>query len=236
MSDISAENGHLNVISAPLVANVVDHYLKSQGLRSHTSLIVESLEISSAGDALKTIALGADGVAVDPRVMLLSMGIGEYDKNDPLTVDNKTIAEKRASNLIHSWKEQIKKLMGGADLTDIRNATGNPYLIYAIGLGPLQHQLGLQGDAIGLRSIHDFIRPVTRPFHDEEMVRVPPLIKHQDKETAASVRLHEHGETKQPLPQSDYFDCLRWLECDAPPIDISEVDLTTTLVSARPSA
>jgi glutamate synthase domain-containing protein 2/glutamate synthase domain-containing protein 1/glutamate synthase domain-containing protein 3 len=236
LSDTSAENGHLSVISAPLVANVVDHYLKSQGLRSHTSLIVESLEISSAGDALKAIALGADGVAVDPRVMLLSMGIGEYGENDPLTVDKKAIAEKRTSNLIHSWNEQIKKLMGGADLTDIRNATGNPYLIYAIGLGPLQQQLGLQGDAIGLRSVHDFIRPVTRPFHDEEMVRVPLLIKHQDKETATSVRLHEHGETQQPLPQSDYFDCLRWLECDATPIDRSKVDLTTTLVPGRPSA
>lgn len=246
LSDIGQSPEGSSVFSATLTAHFVDNYLRSKGKRSKASLVVESPEIASAGDTLKAIALGADSVLIDPRVMLIGMGIGKYDDIDPSLAASSTEHLKiKAANVLESWREQMEKLMGGADLTDIRNAVNNPYLIYSVGINGLQQRMGLNGDGMGFRTMGDFIRRSRKPFADEPMEKVPALIKHRNSKTAAEVmthakdhvRLEEEETSPAALPQSEYFDCLSWREGGETisPDDVSlETELTKGVQSGFP--
>lgn len=235
LSDIVINDTEKNVIPATLVVGLVHEYLQIMNLRRQVSLVVESLEIASSAAVFKTLTLGADAISIDPRILLTAIGIGEYNlKVDPLEEKQieKEEAHLRAHNLFTSWTQQIKKLMGGADITDIHNLVGNPLLLQSLGLGEeISSSLGISDDGIGKRNWKFFVRNNVQPFLDPNPSFVLPirLPRHNSPQLARDLRTYADGGPVPEIPRTDYFDLLEFKTKEFSNINPQDVSLETTL-------
>jgi glutamate synthase domain-containing protein 2/glutamate synthase domain-containing protein 1/glutamate synthase domain-containing protein 3 len=235
LSDIVIDDTETDVIPATLVVGLVHIYLETLNLRRRVSLVVESLEIASSAAVFKTLTLGADAIAIDPRILLAAMGIGEFHLTiDPL--DEKQIgreeAHLRAHNLFTSWTQQLKKLMGGADITDIHNLVGNKLLLQSLGLGKeISSSLGILDDDIGRRNWDFFVRKNVQPFLDPNPAFILPvrLPRHNSPKLARDLRVYVEGGPTPEIPRTDYFDLLDFKTNEPSDINPQTVSLETTL-------
>lgn len=234
LSDIVINEGN-DVIPATLVVSLVDKYLREKGLRHRVSLVVESLEVASSAAVFKTLTLGANAVSIDPRIILAALGIGNFSLDaDPLETHqiNQEEAHARAHNLFTSWTHQLKKLMGGADITDINNLVSNKLLLQSLGLGEeISSSLGITDDNIGKRNWEFFVRKGILPFYDPDPKFVLPirLLRHHSPETAISLRKYLQGGPPPEIPRTDYFDLLEFKTDASSEINPQEVSLKTKL-------
>jgi glutamate synthase domain-containing protein 2/glutamate synthase domain-containing protein 3/predicted glutamine amidotransferase len=235
ISDIVIGDEEKDVIPATLVVGLVNQHLEKRGLRRRVSLIVESLEIASSAAVFKTLALGANAVSIDPRIILAAIGIGNFNlTSDPLSFHQieRDEAHARAHNLFTSWTHQMKKLMGGADITDVNNLVGNKMLLQSLGLGKeISSSLNITDDGIGKRDWEFFIRKDILPFTDLNPKFILPikLPRHHSAEFAGSLRKYVQGGEAPATPKTDYFDLLEFKNKKESDITPKEVSLETKL-------
>jgi len=235
LSDIVTNETNKDVIPATLVVGLVNDYLQKLGLRRQVSLIVESLEIASSAAIFKTLTLGADAISVDPRIILAAMGVGEFNLSiDPLEQKQIGLSEAqiRAYNLFVSWTEQIKKLMGGADITDVHNLVGNKLLLQSLGLGDeIASRLEITDEGIGVRNWEFFVRKNVQPFLDPNSEFILPvrLPRHNSPKFAKELREYIDGGPELVTPLTDYFDLLEFKTKKESNIDPQTVSLETKL-------
>lgn len=141
----------------------VDDRLRSEGIRENVGLIAAG-GIRSAADALKAIALGADGVYV-ASAALMSVGCTLCQQchtgrcawgittNDPYLAkrQNPKIATERVSNLLRAWGMEMKEVLGSMGLNAIESLRGNRERLRAVGMSETEMKiLGIKQAGLGM--------------------------------------------------------------------------------------
>lgn len=124
----------------------VDQRLREEGIRGNISIIASG-SIRSSSDVVKAIALGADAVYIATASMIAmgchlcrSCHLGKCNwgiaTQHPELVKRLNIDEgsKRLYNLVSSWKNEIKEMMGGMGINSIEALKGNRLMLRGIGL------------------------------------------------------------------------------------------------------
>ncbi len=137
-------------IPIELAISAADKRLREEKIRHHVSLLAAG-GIRTSADVLKAICLGADAVYIGTAV-LVSLGCGLCQRcyaskcsygittNRPDLVERIDIdlATEALLNLIQSWSDEIKELMGGMGINTIGSLVGNRDRLRGIHLSTLE--------------------------------------------------------------------------------------------------
>lgn len=133
-------------IPVELALACVDQRLREEGIRGSISILASG-SIRNSSDVIKAIALGADAVYVATAPMIAmgchvcrSCHLGNCNwgiaTQNPELVKRLDIDEgsQRLYNLISSWKNEIKEMMGGMGINSVEALKGNRLMLRGIGL------------------------------------------------------------------------------------------------------
>jgi len=136
----------------------VDKRLRDEGIRNKCSVMAAG-GIRSSADAIKAIALGADGVYIGTAA-LVAMGCtlchkcytgkcnwGICTQNPYLTKRlNPELTSQRLVNLLNGWSHEIQEMLGGLGVNAIESLRGNHEHLRGVGLEEWElNVLGVKG-------------------------------------------------------------------------------------------
>ncbi len=124
----------------------VDRRLRDEGIRDKISLVVGG-SIRNSADIVKAIALGADAVYIATAALialgchmcrnchsgLCSWGIATQKEDLVKRLDPEE-GKRRLINLVTSWTNEIKEMMGGMGINSIEALVGNRAMLRGIDL------------------------------------------------------------------------------------------------------
>ncbi len=137
----------------------VDKRLRDEGIRNSVSLVVSG-SIRNSADIVKAIALGADAVYIATSALLAlgchlcgschsgkcNWGIATQREDLVKRLDSEE-GKKRLINLVSSWTNEIKEMMGGMGINSIEALIGNRAMLRGIGLNEKELEI------LGLKSV-----------------------------------------------------------------------------------
>jgi len=145
-------------IPLELALAAVDKRLRDEGIRNRCSVMAAG-GIRTSADAIKAIALGADGIYIGTAA-LVAMGCtlchkcytgkcnwGICTQNPYLTKRlNPELTSQRLVNLLRSWGHEIQEMLGGLGVNAIESLRGNHEHLRAVGLEEWEmNVLGVKG-------------------------------------------------------------------------------------------
>ncbi|MFA7467553.1 MAG: glutamate synthase-related protein [Desulfotomaculaceae bacterium] len=145
-------------IPLELALAAVDKRLREEGIRNKCSIMAAG-GIRCSADAIKAIALGADGVYVGTAA-LIAMGCTLCQKcytgkcnwgittQDPFLIKrlNPELTTQRLVNLMRAWSHEIQEMLGGMGINAIESLRGNRDHLRGIGLEDWElNVLGVKG-------------------------------------------------------------------------------------------
>ena len=124
----------------------VDKRLREEGIRDNVSVVVGGA-IRNSADVVKAVALGADAVYIATAALIAlgchlcrscqqgkcNWGIATQIPELVQRLDVKEGAD-RLCNLLNSWNNEIKEMMGGMGINSIEALKGNRLMLRGIGL------------------------------------------------------------------------------------------------------
>lgn len=136
---------HLGIPIEHAIA-AVDDRLRQEGIRNEASIIAAG-GIRSSADAAKAIALGADAISIGTAALVTmgcticgkcytgncSWGITTQRPELTARLDPEIFAE-RLINLIHSWSNELKEILGALGVNAIESLRGSRERLRGIGL------------------------------------------------------------------------------------------------------
>lgn len=145
-------------IPMELALAAVDKRLREEGIR-HKCSILAAGGIRCSADAIKAIALGADGVYIGTAA-LVAMGCTLCQKcytgkcnwgitsQDPYLTKrlNPELTTRRLVNLLKGWSHEIQEMLGGMGINAIESLRGNREHLRGVGLEEWElNVLGVKG-------------------------------------------------------------------------------------------
>jgi len=145
-------------IPLELALAAVDKRLRDEGIRNRCSVMAAG-GIRTSADAIKAIALGADGIYIGTAA-LVAMGCtlchkcytgkcnwGICTQNPYLTKRlNPELTSQRLVNLLRSWSHEIQEMLGGLGVNAIGSLRGNHEHLRGVGLEEWElNVLGVKG-------------------------------------------------------------------------------------------